>query len=62
MAQANTKSFSLGVNAENGELVRMKELGVFDPLSANLLALTAACEVNIQLLKVNIIIISKSNI
>ncbi len=62
MAQANTKSFSLGINAENGKLACMKELGVFDPLSVKLLALTAACEVTIQLLKVNIIIKSKSNI
>ena len=61
-AQANTQSFSLGINAENGELACMQELGVFDPLSVKLLALNTACEVTIQLLKVNIIIKSKTNI
>jgi archaeal chaperonin len=58
-AQRAQKNYTLAINAENGQLASMSELGVVDPTLVKTVALKTACEVATQLLKVSVIIKSK---
>jgi len=58
-SQASKGDFTLGLNTESGEIEPMLKQGVADPMLVKLTALKTACEVVIQLLKVNVIIKSK---
>ncbi len=57
--QSSSCDFSLAINSETGEIASMAALGVYDPALVKRVALKTACEVAIQILKVNVIIKSR---